>query len=309
MYVRACYVELATMLLLEGGAQQQIPLSPPLLALILGPKGIGKTMFLNYLIVRIVEKERLAGTLDTLSIAYLFNSSSTASSAGEVVRFTAQGVSSVSGTVGGFADYYLSDSIDVSYAGLGKKLLLEVSSENQGNYKRFNDRLLEKNGKRIAMDVWSLEELLHVKRPEWKNGEVEFLYMVFGGRVRHVLGGDLAAVETMDVIEDTARWYFGPTVKAAYPQSWNRALQSIRLAIADAEGKTTNKELAITTSLFWVVCSGAPGGQQRESGFSSTFLKLIAGQMRNLRDSSLWNELNKLIGGLEKASASKPSDT
>ena len=87
MYVRACYEELGLRLLVV------VPLSPlPLLALIHGPKGICKTIFFKYLIVRIVEKERLACTLDTLSIAYLFNSSgvSTASSfAGDMVRFTA----------------------------------------------------------------------------------------------------------------------------------------------------------------------------------------------------------------------------
>jgi hypothetical protein len=50
MYVRDCYVTLANRLLeVEGGVK---------IALILGAKGIGKTMFLNYLIIRILQKEQ-----------------------------------------------------------------------------------------------------------------------------------------------------------------------------------------------------------------------------------------------------------
>jgi hypothetical protein len=67
----------------------------------------------------------------------------------------------------------------------------------------------------------------------------------------------------------------------------------IRNTIADARGKTTKDELAIQTSLFWVVNSGAG----RSGGFSSTFLKLVAGQMKNNMEVSLWNELDKLLGG------------
>jgi hypothetical protein len=66
----------------------------------------------------------------------------------------------------------------------------------------------------------------------------------------------------------------------------------IRHTIADARGKTTKDELAIQTSLFWVVNSGAG-----RSGFSSTFLKFVAGRMKEDMEVSLWNELDKLLGG------------
>eukprot|EP01036_Dinobryon_divergens_P037006 gene37006-48292_t len=200
------------------------------LALILGPKGIGKTMFLNYLIVRIVEKERAAQSLQTLSIVYLHSLSTTTD---QGIRFTSQGVSINSDG----AEYFLSDSLDICDGTLGNKLLLEVASESQGNYKNFSVRLCEKNGERIVMDVWSLAEL----------------EQVFGGRVRQVLGGISDAPEVLDSIETTARWFFGLALKEAFPKSWNRALQIIRNTIKDAQGKTSKEELAITTSLFWIV--------------------------------------------------------
>jgi hypothetical protein len=169
--------------------------------------------------------------------------------------------------------------------------LLEVATENQTNYKKFMDRLTEMHGKRVTMDVWTLDELGQVKDPTWTDGEVGFLYEVFGGRVRNVLGGDLDATDVDDIIERTALWYFGDAVKQAYPVSWNRALQLIRNTIADARGKTTKDDLAIQTSLFWVVNSGAG-----RSGFSSTFLKLVAGRMKEVMEVSLWNELDNLLG-------------
>lgn len=287
MYVRQCYMQLADQLLGEP-LSLVIPLVPVNIALILGPKGIGKTMFLNYLIIRIVEKARSAGTLDTVSIVYFHQSHG---SAEEGVRFTSTGCCINAGK----ADYYLSDSLDVADGTLGKCLLLEVASENQNNYKKFTERLTEKNGKRITMDVWTLDELKQVKRPEWTDGEVEFLHAVFGGRVRNFLGGDLDATSAADEIEGMASWFFGPLVKEKYSKSWNRALQLIREIIADAKGKTTKEELAIQTSLFWVVNTS-----MGQSGFSSTFLKFVAGRLSEKMEASLWDALTRLVGGSGK---------
>ena len=95
-------------------------------------------------------------------------------------------------------------------------LLMEVASDNPTNYKRFWDRLNEMNGQRITMDVWTLEELRQVTPEEWTDGEVDFLYKVFGGRVRHVLCGNSNATSVDDVIESTAFRFFGNNAKQAY---------------------------------------------------------------------------------------------
>ena len=282
MLIRDCYVRDANLLLSVTEAGSALKKA----ALILGPKGIGKTMFLNYLIVRIVEKARSEDRLDTLSIAYMHRPFDAAET--KCVRFTSQGCTFDQSQ----ADCFLSDSVDIADGTRGTSLLLEVASENQNNYKKFSDRLTELNGKWIIMDVWTLDELRQVTPAAWADGEVEFLYEVFGGRVRNVLGGDLEAHDVDDAIEETALWFFGNTVKQAYPSAWNRALQLIRRTIAGARGKTTKDELAIQTSLFWVIHSDT-----EMSGFSSTFLKLLAGKMKDNMEVSLWIELDKLVGG------------
>lgn len=281
MFIRDCYIRDADDILGATGSRSALKA-----ALIVGPKGIGKTMFLNYLIVRIVEKARSENKCDALSIVYVHKPMDVAVG----IRFTfTQSFCIIN--PGETADYYLSDSVDLNDGTMGRSLLLEVASENQTNYKKFNDRLTEMNGRRITMDVWTLDELTQVKHPSWSDDEVRFLYEVFGGRVRNVLGGDFDATDQDDVIEKTALWFFGDAVKQDYQASWNRALQLIRSTIADARGKTTKDELAIQTSLFWVINSSTG------SGFSSMFLKLVAGRMKEDMGVSLWNELDNLLGG------------
>lgn len=304
MYVRDCYKTIADQLLGEapstdaahsgaaaptkgagdGFSTAQSDVSPLKCALILGPKGIGKTMFLNYLMVRIVEKARSANTFDTLSIVYYHKPNDVAE--GILLSSTGCCVNAHQ------ADYYLSDSIDIADGTLGRCLLLEVASENQKNYEKFKDRLIEKNGSRLIMDVWSVSELMQVKHDEWNEEEVKFLHGVFGGRVRHFLGGNMAATEDKDDIDETAVWFFGMDSKVNFPISWNRALSLIRETISDAKGKAERGDLAVQTSLFWVVHSN-----NEAIGFSSTFLKLIAGRMNESMGTSLWNELGRLVGG------------
>jgi len=82
----------------------------------------------------------------------------------------------------GHADYFLSDSIDVNDGSLGQKFLIEVAPEFYGKFNKFKLRMRERNGERILMTVWTLDELRAVTQPMWPDSEVEFLF-----RVREVL--------------------------------------------------------------------------------------------------------------------------
>jgi len=279
MYVRDCYVETANMVLnSEVNSKNKRKL-----ALILGPKGIGKTMFLNYLIVRIVENAREGERLANLSIVYYYKFKEHA----QGIRFTNNGCSISDDE----ADYFLSDSLDLADGTLGKSLQLEVALENRNNYKRFYDRVIEQNGYIIPMYVWELDELKPICS-SMLAGELEFLYAVFGGRVHNILGGILNTLSVDDEIEETALCFFGADIKNAYLTSWNKALQLIRQTISNAKGHTSTDDLVIQNSMFWVVNSSTG-----ISGFSSTFLKFVAAKMKDKVEVSLWNELSRLLGG------------
>lgn len=142
------------------------------------------------------------------------------------------------------------------------------------------------------MDVWSLEELRNVNYHNVNIKEIEFLYGVFGGRVREFLGGDMHADAVSDYIDDLALWYFGSDMKHDYPVTWNRAMNSVRSCIQGSKGLTSRDELAIETSMFWVIHSN----DKDKVGFSSVFLKLLAGNMRNKVDARLWEALRELMG-------------
>ena len=183
MYVRNCYITEADRLLGEGtylnhqadyydGAEEDgsggmgrrgpVALAEHLITrkkteLIMGTKGIGKSMFLNYLIVRIVEKHRQAG-IPLTSIVYI--SRVTAENI-ECIEFTPLGAFLRDKPIRG--EYFISDSVDIAKATLGTSLLLEVVSDNCSKYNKFIDIVTQTRGKLIYMDEWSFDELLIIK--------------------------------------------------------------------------------------------------------------------------------------------------
>ena len=107
MYIRKSYVTLADMIL-SGYNNELVAM------LILGPKGIGKTVFLNYLMVRIAEKVAKEKNMETFSISYLRRVSSQKDIC---LKFTAQGVVISNNAL--VSDYFLSDSVDICDGELG----------------------------------------------------------------------------------------------------------------------------------------------------------------------------------------------
>jgi Cdc6-like AAA superfamily ATPase len=115
MYIRESYITLADMIL-SGDNSELVAM------LILGSKGIGKTVFLNYLMVRIAEKAAKENNLKTLSISYLYR---VTGSKDICLKFTAQGVVISDNAL--VSDYFLSDSVDIYNGELGSRVLLEVA--------------------------------------------------------------------------------------------------------------------------------------------------------------------------------------
>lgn len=306
MFIRKCYVTLANLLLSENEPvtdhqAQQSHIVPPVLppnwqtTLVLGAKGIGKTMFLNYLIVRILDKHRKPGASKFREIVYCRR----IGTADKRIHFATNSVT--------FADfsggqYFISDSVDITESGAGTELTLEVTSEDESNYKNFRQRVTEANGERYYMYAWSLAELLVVRPVDLTIDEAQFLYDVFGGIVRYFLGGSTRTVpDDDDVIEHCANWYFHSDFKDKYPVTWSRALQQIRQVFDDAKGKTTKAELAFATSMFWHSHKqGTDAPDRHESGFSSKFLEYLAGHIKDTCEATVWGALSEMFGNSVK---------
>ena len=171
MVIRACYESLADRVL-NGDTK---------ISLVLGIKGIGKTVFINYLIVRIVEKFRALNQV-VPNIVYTWKLDDT-----KRVLFSVDGVSAMLTSTP--APYYLSDSVDIADASLGTDLLLEVTSHDPDNYRKFGDRMAEggAGAYKYHMPAWDFAELL-IANPiseTFSMADAVFLFNVFGGCVRY----------------------------------------------------------------------------------------------------------------------------
>ena len=279
MYVRDSYVELADYLLTDGTDRK--------LGLLLGPKGIGKSTFINYLLVRIVEKARSENALQNLSIIYYFQR--LAQSQPEEIRFTITGASYNSQRIQ--AKYFIADSLDIGTASVGEKLVLLVSSENKANYNKFRDRLEENRGDIFRMKEWTKEEFLVVKDPDCAIEELNFIHDVFGGRIRALRAARKQSATVDDDIDKLAVWMFGEELKQRFPLAWNGSMRLIRKAMKEAVGKSSETQLAFQTSLFVIIDDG-----EGKTRFSSTFLKLVAGTFKDQMDADLWGAITNLFG-------------
>jgi len=286
MFVRNCYIQIADKVLNETTKR----------SLILGIKGIGKTDFINYLIFRIVDKHRMLN-IPTPTIVYTWKPD-------EIIvriRFSDQGVNIMS--FASTADYYLSDSVDIGDSTLGKNLLLEVASNDPANYRRFTDRMAEGGASayRCHMPPWSLDELLLVNpyALNFTQAVAEFLFNMFGGCIRYFISQQGVHERKDDFIQRNAEWFFGIQFSIDHPSIWNWSINEIRNRIEKA---TVSSRLLVPdreyiSGLFWNPHIHIEGENSYISGYTSPFMKFLAGCLKDEAEASLWNSLKELFGG------------
>lgn len=286
MVVRDCYVALADILLDDVTK----------ISLVLGIKGIGNTVFLNYLIVRIIEKYRAA--MEPIpDIVYTWKPDEI-----KRVRFSADGRVSMMST-SSEAPYYLSDSVDIADSSLGTKLLIEVASNDANNYRKFCDRLVEggKGAFSYYMPAWSFQELL-IANPisdTFTMSEAEFLFATFGGCVRYFMPCGREPEVVDDYIQRNAEWFFGHEMKSSYPFVWKWALDAIRQRINKikvSEATPNAADLVALSSLFLDPYIRDPDTKHLFVGYTSAFMKFLAGCLKEDSEVSLWNTIKGLFG-------------
>eukprot|EP01031_Cornospumella_fuschlensis_P023392 gene23392-28384_t len=287
MVIRQCYITLADRVLSSTATTRPVPT----VALVLGIKGIGKSVFLNYLMVRIVEKHRAEQLPDPVIIfasnehRVLFNSTGAFTTARDFFD----------------ADYLLIDSVDyASFSGI-RKLAIEVSSNNPSHYTSFRDRLVEAaHGVRVNMPPWTYDELLLVNpvSATFTEEEAMFLFEVFGGCVRHFKRRSDVLESANDFVQRHALWYFGDHIKNTYSATWNWAMQEIRDRISKkmriGTGGMTPDTVQIS-SLFWNDHINL-SETEFTAGFTTHFMKLFAGYLCEEKEALLWNALRGVFG-------------
>jgi len=281
MVVRVCYESLADRVL-NGDTK---------ISLVLGIKGIGKTVFINYLIVRIVEKFRALNQV-VPNIVYTWKPDDT-----KRVLFSVDGVSAMLTSTP--APYYLSDSVDIADASLGTDLLLEVTSHDPDNYRKFSDRMTEggAGAYKYHMPAWDFAELL-IANPiseTFSMADAVFLFNVFGGCVRYFSPNGQQPEVLEDYIHKNAEWFFDPNFQLSNPFIWCWTMDAIRTRINKVPVSGPDK--VAVSSLFKDPHIRVQGTDSYISdGFTSRFMRFLAGCIKDDAETTMWNALKGIFG-------------
>jgi hypothetical protein len=294
--VRDCYTEYADNILTN-------PSDIITLALIKGIKGIGKTVFLNYLMTRIVKHHHDNG-LSVPSILVFREDMG-------VVRFNSDGVFFYKQNVSFSDEYCISDSVDIPIIYGISKAAVFVSSQNPLQYSKFSDRMLEScRSLPLYMHPWSPTEIRRAfSLAVLPEVEAVFLYDIFNGSIRYFAGylasHDVYDVRVGDYINSCARWFFGDEFETLHRNVWNYALESIRSRLLKKKvnvNGVSNPDILHVTSLFWNEHIMITDREYIE-GFTSPFMKFLAGALREQADANIWNAVKSLFGSSGEGNA------
>ena len=250
------------------------------LILVKGTPGIGKTMFLQRLLVDIVQKVQKAAnsqksfpTIDYVRCEKGVTKTYRLLHDGKVIL--SDDPSAV--------DYELSDSVDMG-SPHGTKYTIEVASNKDRNYKEFGKRLMErKDGTALygAMELCSLEEL-KIMNAGMTDKEYQFRYDVFGGSARYFGMRQVGVVGVVSLVEETMKWYFSDE----YNDQGLTSVLNIALKVICEEFAKTDKALTFNSLM-----------RHRAHGkeiWASKFMETLAGEAFDRRETSMSDAMMEL---------------
>jgi hypothetical protein len=216
--------------------------------LIIGTPGIGKTLFLQVFLVFLAERARAAGQPPP-SIQYIYTKSKnlvvlSLLSDGTVIDVTNDGNQQP-------PDCLLSDSVDLE-SPYGKILSLEVASDKDANYNKFQKRVEEarERGIKRVMPLFSFEELGYVFPHGTSMLQKGFRYEVFGGSARNVLDRQKRPdVAILHVVDETMTMLF-PDIKMGDFAAWEEAAKQVSEQLLSSKNILGNPMTPVN-SMMW----------------------------------------------------------
>lgn len=251
--------------------------------LVKGTPGIGKTMFLQRLLVDIVEKCKEGGVTTFPTIDYIRREENV------VVKYRLLSDGAVKFGDHNDVDYYLSDSVDIEVP-KGKILTIEVASVKEINYNTFDKRVAEagEDGM-VAMMPLCLFDELKAMNPLMSAEEYQFRFEVFGGSARNfgrTVRVDVAlSITPVPLVDVTMLWYFGDKHKQQFPHIWS----AVEATLAHEFTKPGKKNNVINSLMRHV-------NDRLELIWASKFMEILGCKILDGHETSLYGELEKLMG-------------
>ena len=257
-------------------------------ALVIGTPGIGKTLYLQVLLVHLFMRAKEEGR-DIPTIHYVYEAKKkvvTLSflSDGSVIDIT---------NVGRVPDpeYLLSDSVDLNKPS-GTVLNLEVASDKPRNYNEFQKRIGEPGalrGETIIMPLWSLDELLCIRPASMRRELAEFRYHIYGGSARNFMFFNHVRNRVLPVVEDTMNLVFRyANLSDMYPDDWSNTARHISARLTGEFDANSANPSTLNSMLQHLLPNG-------EKIWASKFMELLAGAIFEDRSNDIAEELRRII--------------
>eukprot|EP00981_Chlorochromonas_danica_P009859 scaffold2851_cov145-Ochromonas_danica.AAC.1 len=282
LVIQPQWLELYTALI--GGAQTHVLLE--------GKAGRGKSVFLRYMILRMLEDPAIP---NEATFAYVVKVSVGNSRTLWIMKngFSVNVVNDISER----PDYLLLDNVDAVLDIRGKKLNLGLTSGDREVLKEFRKRVVEARvlGNCHAMLALDLKAM-RLMFPDLPTDDLQFRYDVLGGNPRRFLDVEPALVSleieqlVYPELQKCISMFFGDTYDHKTETAEGlRARWAMRM-IAKEVQRSANYDSSLFRAEFMTT-----GGYGQER-FASTFLRLVAGALDSKNDATLREALKKIVG-------------
>ena len=254
--------------------------------LIIGTPGIGKTLFLQIVLVHLARIAKKKGCFPP-TIYYMFYDVG-----GKLIKLSLLADGSVVdiSDVGQVPDpdYMLSDSVDLVKTS-GKVLNLEVASDQKANYNNFAKRVREAQslGMTMVLPLFSFEELKCIQPSTMHDVTAEFRYGVYGGSARNFLAIQVEKVDVLPVVNETLSTLFSD-VKATQYDAWFSVATEVSAQLL--AGKDSKEISQTVNSMMWHMLP------RRSKTFASKFMEWLAAAIIDERTADIVRELKQIIG-------------
>jgi hypothetical protein len=260
---------------------------------VVGTSGIGKSNFLQFLLVFLVHEAR--ATRSVISIRVTTMDSNKKASNCYLLFSDGSYSTNTFETSHSKVDYHLSDSVDIgesSVCNIRRACFLASSekSEEYGQFFKLRNRFV------FTMPMWSYNELLNIS--PFPAVESKIRYEVFGGSARHFLGGgcdDGVLSASFMFIGELFDWCFGDEFAAAIPSEDECKMKAIicnyiQESLCAAKNRNSDSTATAIKSLMW------HSNDNAEFFFASRFMALLAGEICGRQEDTLKEGLKRLTG-------------
>jgi len=282
LYIRPCYQSN-----LEAFIQKRNELENDeiLKVAYIGTSGIGKSGFLQTLLVYLVHEAKSRGAVYSIRLSVFV---SERRSPEDWLLFT-DGHCWVYNKES--VDYYLSDSADITApdSSIVKVACVLATSEKSSESKQF-EKLPAST--LIPMPMWCFEELVAVS--PFSIDENKIRYAIFGGSARNFLGiaQDNPLTESYGYVLKMMEWFFEEekNSKVLPEERWNCISQYLIRCLFSSNNKERDNTSIAVKALMWHT------DNCQEFFYASRFMALLAQHILSQHESSLKEALKAIVG-------------